>query len=97
MLDTSLGVIKCESALRQGLEKTNEILEKVSGNSPSFERIRLKNDALVTKAVLLSALARETSVGAHVRSDSRLTSEEKYRIILNNENDEISVKKEALR
>ena len=73
------------------------VLEKCHTEGPSFDLIRLRNDALAAKAVLIAAIERKSSVGAHIRSDAVLTNEEKYRIILNNENGEITVKRETVK
>ena len=96
LLDSALGVIKCQKDMLSAMDKIDGILEKCSQERKSFDLTRLKNDALAAKAVLVAALERRASVGAHVRSDSTLTNEEKYRIILVNENGEITAKKELL-
>ena len=97
ILDDALGVIKCEKNLKAALGRVEKIIEKTSGAPFSFDLVRLRNDAVTVKAVITAALARKESVGSHIRSDGVLTTEEKYCIILRNENGALTVKKETLK
>ena len=97
LLESTLGVIKCERDMLRAKGRIDEIIEKCTDESRSYDRLRLKNDAVTARAVLIAALERRECVGAHIRSDSITSGEEKYRIILQNKNGDIAVKREAIK
>ena len=97
LLESALGVIKCESDMLRAKKRIDKIIEGCTQGGRSYDRIRLRNDAVVARAVLIAALERRESVGAHIRSDAIPPCGEKYRIILQNKNGDIAVKREAIK
>jgi succinate dehydrogenase/fumarate reductase flavoprotein subunit len=69
-----VGIIRNESAMKQGVKELEEILELFSAQQANTPRelcklIECRNGALVGKAIALAALKRTESRGAHYRED----------------------------
>lgn len=95
--DTALGVIKNGKAMLSALATVKNIIGQIPKNRSSFYAMRLYNDALTVYLVLTAALAREESVGGHIREDFPDTAkEDKYSIILKNCNGEPITKRQAI-
>ena len=64
------GIVRNGESMQKGLNKLEAIMEKINDaayTSPAM--IELYNMALVSKSILVSAIARKDSVGAHYRED----------------------------
>ena len=73
ILRESLGIIRDEKELQSGLEAVRKLSESVKEKDEAdtliLENKRFKDSCLLGEAVLLSALNRKESRGAHQRSD----------------------------
>ncbi len=83
---STLGVIKCGKDMGAVTDEVDDIIATASAHLDSYSGIRLYNDAVTIKLVLFAALSRKESVGGHIRSDSIADAEEKYSIVLKNDN-----------
>jgi succinate dehydrogenase/fumarate reductase flavoprotein subunit len=69
-----LGIVRDEKGLRAGIAEVDE-LTGIAGSMrydnglSVYENLRIKYMLILSKAMLMSALAREESRGAHFRSD----------------------------
>lgn len=66
----ALGVIKNGDSLLKARQTVDKIITATKMAKHSFSAMRLFNDALTVKLVIEAALMRDSSVGAHVRSDA---------------------------
>lgn len=94
---TALGVIKNGQELRLALERVEHVIESTQGKENSFDALRLYNDATTVKLVITAALARDASIGSHVRDDSKKGSGEQYSIILKKENGCLTAKRQVIK
>ncbi len=82
ILSSALGVIKSKSSLLSAHSGIEKILGRAKEHENSYSGIRLYNDALTASLAVKSALAREESLGSHIREDSKKADSRKYRLIL---------------
>ena len=72
-LQNSLGIIRTEETLQKGLKELQCMYEIISNgydyNASIIDNLLLKNGCLLRQAMLMSALNRKESRGAHFRSD----------------------------
>ncbi len=106
VMNTNVGVYRTEESLMEGLRKI-ESLEKTKVritsklkymNRELLEAIENKNMFTTAKTVILSALERKESRGAHFRSDYPETDNENYlvNIIVRKNKDEFIIDKEPV-
>lgn len=81
VMNKDLGITRNEEGLKSGIESINfylKVLEKLQFDSTVsvYENFRLYSMALLAKAVLMSALERKETRGAHIRSDFPETNEQ---------------------
>ena len=81
LLRDSLGVIRTEKELCDGIEKVEGLLKELGSYRGCYEKHRLYNDLLTAKMALMSALERKASIGCHYREDS-IPEDSPYRIII---------------
>ena len=93
-LRRSLGVIRTEEGLRQGIAQTDILLARLGGHENSYEKHRLFNDLLTARMALQSALHRKGSVGCHFREDS--VAEAPGRVIVENRAGQMTVLREDI-
>ena len=94
VLRRSLGVIRREEGLRQGIEQIDELLIGLGDHTHCFEKHRLYNDLITARMALLSALARKGSVGCHYREDS--AAECPFRAVVENHAGHMTVLREEI-
>ena len=92
ILSESMNVVRNGEKLLNAKKNLKNMLNQLKSDKICFKRTRIYNDALCAYAAVLSALAREESVGCHTRSDSRPTGK-KYCIRVKNDGGEISVQR----
>ena len=93
-LRRSLGVIRTEEGLRQGIAQTDILLARLGGHENSYEKHRLFNDLLTARMALQSALHRKGSVGCHCREDS--VAEAPGRVIVENRAGQMTILREDI-
>ncbi|MDL2246296.1 FAD-binding protein [Methanobrevibacter sp. OttesenSCG-928-K11] len=84
ILENSLDIVRNEETLEKGLNDLNNFIDtKVEDNYDStsgiYENINFKNQCLLAKALIESAIARKESRGAHTRSDFPETNDKDYK------------------
>lgn len=94
ILRKSLGVIRREAELREGISQVDDLLNRLGSHENSYEKHRLYNDLLTARMALLSALCRKSSVGCHVREDS--VEEKTYRIVIANMGTDFALSRESV-
>jgi succinate dehydrogenase/fumarate reductase flavoprotein subunit len=101
-LQNSAGVLReragLENALRT-LGRAREALSVLTGGSAreAFRRDRLQNDLTAALLVCTAALAREDSLGCHIRSDFPIQNPKPYRVTLSQGEDRaVAVRREPL-
>lgn len=95
-LQNSLGIIRTEETLQKGLKELQCMYEIISNgydyNASIIDNLLLKNGCLLSQAMLMSALNRKESRGAHFRSDFPNENENyKYTSVAKYTNDKINV------
>ena len=74
IMNSRLGIARDEEGLRDGIRELDELIAEAgslrydSGLS-AYENLRIKHMLILSRAMMMSALAREESRGAHYRSD----------------------------
>jgi succinate dehydrogenase / fumarate reductase flavoprotein subunit len=81
IMNRRLGIIRDEKGLRTGISEIDELIAETGSlrydtGLTAYENLRIKHMLILSKAMLMSALAREESRGAHFRSDFPETKEE---------------------
>ncbi len=76
-----VGIIRCGKSLKEALEHLKEWRDIMKGNYITRQEAELKNMLLVSEAIILSALKREGSIGAHYRTDFKERGEDWHRHI----------------
>lgn len=81
IMNRRLGIIRDEKGLRTGISEIDELIAETGSlrydtGLTAYENLRIKHMLILSKAMLMSALAREESRGAHCRSDFPETKEE---------------------
>jgi succinate dehydrogenase/fumarate reductase flavoprotein subunit len=94
--DKALGVVKNERDLSWALKECRELVRVASEHPSSYSAKRLYNDALTAEAVIIAALERRSSVGAHIREDG-ISESEKYRLVLRKNNGTIKPERQAIK
>ena len=72
IMNSRLGIARDEKGLRAGLAEAEELAAEAvryDGGLSVYENLRIKHMLILSKAMLMSALAREESRGAHYRQD----------------------------
>ncbi|MDR0911721.1 MAG: FAD-binding protein [Methanobrevibacter sp.] len=111
ILENCLGIVRDEETLKNGLKNINNLIKKVNDNyDPTnglYENFHIKNQCLLSKALIQSALNRKETRGAHKRKDYSKTLEfykkttvanyigfsNDNNIIINNKNDNEEIEK----
>ena len=79
IMNSRLGIARDEKGLRAGLAEAEELAAEAvryDGGLSVYENLRIKHMLILSKAMLMSALAREESRGAHYRQDCPETKDE---------------------
>jgi len=79
IMNSRLGIARDEKGLRAGLAEAEELAAEAfryDGGLSVYENFRIKHMLILSKAMLMSALAREESRGAHYRQDCPETKDE---------------------
>jgi succinate dehydrogenase / fumarate reductase flavoprotein subunit len=84
ILEKSLGIIRNKSELEEGICLidnliNNEVIDHYDPTTDLYENLHFKNQCILGKALLKSALARKESRGAHTRSDFTNTNNEDFK------------------
>lgn len=65
----NLGILREKSLMENALNRFNEILDQFGGPESDYNKLKIKNMALLCSLISRSAIIREESRGGHIRED----------------------------
>ena len=69
IMSENLGIVRNKAGMEKALERLNEVEKKFHDTTNEYNKLKIKNAAVICRLITQAALVREESRGGHIRED----------------------------